>query len=135
MLPPIAELMAFLKSYPQIRNVQVLEYEVEKGVVWLIKVRCELPGEHRLQIRLRLRGEHVEYSYQLFKDRPILRWDNAPHHPELENFPHHFHDEDDTKHPSDLAGDPLADLKVVLAEIFSRIQGNNRPEAHSGGVM
>jgi hypothetical protein len=35
----------------------------------------------------------------------------------LANFPHHFHDVTDTKHPSSLSGDPLTDLPVVLAEV------------------
>jgi len=38
--------------------------------------------------------ETVEYRYQWMNpEKTILRkrWDNAPHHPELPNFPHHVH--------------------------------------------
>ena len=32
------------------------------------------------------------YGYQLLvDDKPLLRYDNAPHHPEIETFPHHKH--------------------------------------------
>lgn len=36
----------------------------------------------------------VDYSYhwQDKEKRLIPRWDNAPHHPELETFPHHVHE-------------------------------------------
>lgn len=35
----------------------------------------------------------TDYSYHWQdKDKKIIaRWDNAPHHPEIENFPHHLH--------------------------------------------
>lgn len=29
--------------------------------------------------------------------RLITRWDNAPHHPEIETFPHHIHEGDNIK--------------------------------------
>ena len=35
----------------------------------------------------------INYRYQLLdkNHESIVRWDNAPHHPELDNFPHHKH--------------------------------------------
>ncbi len=44
----------------------------------------------------------IDYSYH-WQDKEkilIIRWDNAPHHPEIGTFPHHVHDGDDIK-PSD----------------------------------
>jgi len=38
--------------------------------------------------------ETIEYRHQWMNpEKTILRkrWDNAPHHPELPNFPHHIH--------------------------------------------
>lgn len=32
------------------------------------------------------------YQWQSAKDKIIGRWDNAPHWPNLKNFPYHFHD-------------------------------------------
>jgi len=122
MLPPLANLVALLESYPQIGDIRVTEYEVQEGKVWLLKLRCMLPKGYQLQIRLRLREETIEYSYQLFRERPFLRWDNAPHHPNLENFPHHFHNEEDVKYPSALKGVPLDDLKLVLEKVIEFVE-------------
>jgi len=37
-------------------------------------------------------GAVKKYSYTLLiDDKPILRYDNAPHHPEIATFPHHKH--------------------------------------------
>jgi hypothetical protein len=36
------------------------------------------------------------YHYQDAEKKLIFRYDNAEHHPELENFPHHKHVEDKT---------------------------------------
>ena len=38
-------------------------------------------------------GALVRYSYYWLdaEDRLKVGWDNAPHHPQLENFPHHKH--------------------------------------------
>jgi Family of unknown function (DUF6516) len=55
---------------------------------------------HSLVIELRIVktleavGENWrEYSYHWQEDgKMIRRWDNAPHHKDLVNFPHHVHD-------------------------------------------
>jgi len=88
----------------------------------MYKIRCDLPEGYLLQIHLRLRAGAIQYSYQLFTTKPVFRWDNAPHYPSLANSPRHFHDDTDTVHPSDLSGDPLADLSVVLAEMIVYIK-------------
>jgi hypothetical protein len=62
------------------------------------------------------------YAYLLFTDRPLLRWDNVPHHPYIATEPHHFHDPRGAVSESPLTGDPLTDLPVVLqaVEAFMR---------------
>ncbi|MGQ9626906.1 MAG: toxin-antitoxin system TumE family protein [Anaerolineae bacterium] len=109
MLPSVTEILSLISQWPEIKGCRIIEYEKEDDIL-LYKIRCSLPGNHRLQIRLRLKEEGIEYSYQLFSIKPLLRWDNAPHHPGLTNFPHHFHDDRDMKHPSALSGEPLNDL-------------------------
>ncbi|MFQ5980578.1 MAG: DUF6516 family protein [Candidatus Heimdallarchaeota archaeon] len=32
-----------------------------------------------------------KYRYNFIVGKRIIRWDNAPHHPELATFPHHLH--------------------------------------------
>lgn len=34
-----------------------------------------------------------KYHWQSEKGGLIARWDSVPHHPEIETFPHHMHDE------------------------------------------
>lgn len=36
--------------------------------------------------------ENYKFHWQDPQGRLIKRWDNAPHHPEVEGFPHHLHD-------------------------------------------
>jgi hypothetical protein len=122
MLPPTIDLLDILARWPEISSPQVIEYEIDDGIVVLYKIRCDLPKGYFFQIRLRLRPGIVRYSYQLFAAKPVLRWDNAPHHPSLTNFPHHFHDDTDTEHPSGLSGDPLIDVPIVLAEITEYVR-------------
>jgi hypothetical protein len=58
------------------------------------------------------------YSYTLIQGcRRILGWDNAPHHPDLENYPHHFHRDDGTIVPSALAGVPEEDINLIAATL------------------
>ncbi|MCE4601077.1 MAG: DUF6516 family protein [Desulfurococcales archaeon] len=42
-----------------------------------------------------LGGSVIKYSYTLlYGGKVILRYDNAPHHPHIETFPHHKHEDD-----------------------------------------
>lgn len=117
MLPNITDIMALLANWQGVSNIRVVEYEVDAGVVLMYKVRCDLPKGYSFQVRLRLWQGALSYSYQLFTDRPVLRWDNAPHYPGLANFPHHFHDDTETRHASTLVGNPLTDLPTILPVI------------------
>jgi hypothetical protein len=122
MLPSTTDLLDILSRWTETSSPRIIEYEADASVILMYKIRCDLPKGYSLQIRLRLRADTIEYSYQLFTTRPVLRWDNALHHPSLANFPHHFHDDTDTVHPSDLSSNPLADLSAVLAEIVAYIR-------------
>ncbi len=48
---------------------------------------------------LLIRGFTVKYSYTLllYDEKSILRYDNAPHYPHIETFPHHKHENDEIK--------------------------------------
>jgi hypothetical protein len=84
----------------------------------LYKIRCRLlRPAYQLEIRLIQTGEEIIYSYQLFHDQPLLRWDNAPHFPSITNFPHHWHDESGQVNASPLTGSPEQDLSQVLTEV------------------
>jgi len=59
-----------------------------------------------------------KYTYTLIHtDRRVLGWDNAPHHPDVSNAPHHFHHADGRVEPSTLTGVPEHDIEIVLATV------------------
>lgn len=59
-----------------------------------------------------------KYSYTLVQgSRRIIGWDNASHHPDLANFPHHFHRQDGTIVSSPLTGNPERDIEHVTTEL------------------
>ncbi len=60
--------------------------------------------------------EIIDYSYH-WQDKDknlIIRWDNAPHHPELNNFPHHLHIKEQIK----------SSKKLTLIEALETIEDN-----------
>jgi hypothetical protein len=59
-----------------------------------------------------------KYGYTLIRqNRRVIGWDNAPHHPHLPDFPHHFHDEDGSVRPSGFTGNPVNDIVKVVKTI------------------
>lgn len=81
------------------------------------KIRTTIFSSFTFQIRIYFNQGHLDYSYQVFSDEPICRWDNKEHFPEIETFPHHFHALDGKIIDSPLTGKPLDDLKFVLNEL------------------
>ena len=64
--------------------------------------------------------EMVSYGYQwMDKDKNLIRrWDNAPHFPKLENFPHHIHVGEEKKV---ISGKPV-NVLAVLDEIAASLK-------------
>jgi hypothetical protein len=113
----VAELLEILSQSQIVQATQVVEYDETAFGKVLLRIRCQLPRGYNLQIWIHHEHALQRYAYQLFTDRPILRWDNAPHHPEIRGFPHHFHDEMGRELPSNLRGDSLVDVPAILDEI------------------
>jgi hypothetical protein len=89
--------------------------EISKRLYY--KIRCKLiPSKYKLDIRYIKTKKEFIYSYQVFYKKPIVRWDNGHHYPDLNNYPHHFHNNKIVK-KSGLSGDLLDDLKKVLNKI------------------
>ena len=57
--------------------------------------------------------DRYSYHYQKSNNDLVFRYDNAPHHPEIETFPHHKHVESDD---NVIASQP-PDMSEVLVEI------------------
>jgi hypothetical protein len=113
----VTDLLSLLHSHPVIRSIRIVHYDETPAGRVELKVRCRLPGNYQLQIWLHVDTSSQDYAYQLFSDRALLRWDNAPHYPSIVTTPHNFHDEGGSVRTSTLLGDPLLDLPLVLTEI------------------
>ena len=114
MLPRLEDL---LWASPKIRSFQIIDNDPIDEANVLLKIRCELASGQVVQIRLRAVTGNVRYSYQEFADKPLRRWDNAPHFPHLPNSPHHYHDLQGNITESSLTGDPIRDLQQVLGAL------------------
>jgi hypothetical protein len=108
-------LEAILRASPKVKTFQVLDNDPIDAANFLFKIRCELISGQTLQVRLRAIGGNLRYSYQEITDKPLRRWDNAPHFPDLPNFPHHYHDPSGDVIASALKGEPTSDLPQVLS--------------------
>jgi hypothetical protein len=119
----LPDLLAFLEAQRLVESLRVLVYDETPWGKTELKVRCRLSkrsgmgDRYELQVWLHHEPALQDYAYQLFADRPLLRWDNAPHYPHVTSAPHHFHNEINQVFESPLSGDPLTDLPKVLDEI------------------
>jgi len=111
MLP---QLEAILQTSPKVISFQIIDNDPIDGDNFLFKLRCALTSGHSLQIRLRAVAGAIRYSYQEFTDKPLRRWDNAPHFSHFPTFPHHSHGPQGHVVESSLTGDPTRDLLQVL---------------------
>jgi hypothetical protein len=113
----VSELLQLLRGHPWVKNVRLLNYDETPAGKLEVKIRCRLIGDYQFQVWLHHELNFQDYAYQLFSDQPFLRWDNAPHYPQIATTPHHFHDEHNHVSESPLSGNLLQDLNVVLSEI------------------
>jgi hypothetical protein len=54
------------------------------------------------------------YHWQRSHGQLVKRWDNAPHHPEIETHPHHLHDQDEEN--------VLPQQQPTLSELFAQLE-------------
>lgn len=113
----LAELISRLENSGFCENIRIVETAFFSTAQFSCKIRATIFSTFTLQIRLYCNHEHWDYSYQIFDDEPLCRWDNKEHFPELSNHPHHFHTKDGEVVASPLCGDPRQDLNFVLNEL------------------
>ena len=117
------ELISILKTSEFVSKIEVKAIDEVKGRA-IYKIRCNLiPSKFKLEIRFVRIEEEILYSYQLFSDKPIIHWDNAPHYPAIKTYPHHFHTRDGNIKESELKGNTIEDLPVVLSMIKAALGG------------
>jgi len=115
--PDLQKILSILDVSSVIVKREVLiADEISERAIY--KIRCHLLlSKYHLEIRFIQTEQEMFYSYQLFSDHPIIRWDNAPHFPKIESFPHHFHNVRGQVESSELKGMPEKDLSLVLDKI------------------
>ena len=92
---------------------------------FFLKFKAILTGGYRLQVRIYFNRGHVDYAYQLLTGEvALLRWDNKEEFKHLSSFPHHHHNHLGDIESSDLTGEPLHDLPLVLDRIKEFISVN-----------
>ena len=113
----VDDVLGILRTNALIKNTRVVHLDETPSGKLEVKIRCQLPKNHQLQIWIHVEPEFQDYAYQVFTSVPLLRWDNAPHYNYLSTAPHHFHGEREKVHESSLTGNIQQDLRTVLQEI------------------
>lgn len=125
-LPTLLSLITtLLQESPLCQAVSVVETQQFSAEQFFCKVRADLEQRLELQVRIYYNRGHCDYSYQLFRDVPIMRWDNKEDCPGLANFPHHHHTLDGKIVSSPLSGEPEQDLPVVLQAITAFVEATS----------
>ncbi|MBW1649374.1 MAG: hypothetical protein JRJ44_01600 [Deltaproteobacteria bacterium] len=114
MNPLVESLIGILKRHSAVQSIRIVNYDETPAGKLELKIRCSLVKNYKMQIWLHHEPKFQDYAYQLFTDHPILRWDNAPHYPDIATAPRHFHDASNNVSESYLTGTAQKDLKKVL---------------------
>jgi hypothetical protein len=96
---------------------KIVQTQVDStGHVYVLKARAELANGWILHYWEHGTGKVRRYSFQvLIGRRMVVRWDNAPHHREVESFPHHKHAGRTIEASKDMT------VELVLAELKAMI--------------
>ncbi len=91
-----------LLTSPVVTDMRVIQ-EQALGDVGYFRIRCKLANTDEVLFMERFRWkngaiavEKYSFHWQNAEAKLIRRWDNAPHHPEINGFPHHLHDADES---------------------------------------
>jgi hypothetical protein len=111
------EVISYLKESKLVSRVEIKTIdEIHESGIY--KIRCRLiPSKYKLELRFVKAKGQILYSYQLFSNAPIIRWDNSPHYPKIKTHPHHFHAHNGKIIKSELKGNVIMDIKKVLSAI------------------
>jgi len=69
----LGRLVTELQVHPTCRKVTVVETKEFSFDQFFLKIRAELAGDYKLQVRVYYNRGHVDYAYQFFGDLPVMR--------------------------------------------------------------
>lgn len=125
----LRELDELISASPEVIDVQIIRrsvWDTELEKVALYRYRLKMSDRSLLELTERLVEEKGTLSIKRYRHhwqspdgQVIKRWDNAPHHPEIDTFPHHLHDgsESNVIGHGEIAG--LNALRIVISLIVS----------------
>lgn len=119
---------ALLLSHPLIQAVELVRF-VANHLDGYLRARCILANGDFLEIAIHILVHNSQvtiddYRYQWMnhgRSHLRRRWDNTPHFPHLENFPHHCHIEQEDHVESSIA----LDIAGLLVRIEQQLTINN----------
>jgi len=76
--PLVSDILRLLQAHPLVQSLRVVEHDETPLGKLVLKVRCQLAESHRFQLWLHHEPAFQNYAYQLFTDRPLLRWVTYP---------------------------------------------------------
>lgn len=116
-----------LSANPLVREVQILrrsirDTELEKVLNYRYRVTLADGGlvemtERVLELRSSLEVTKYRHHWQASTGKLIKRWDNAPHHPEIDTFPDHLHDGAENQVVNHAPINGLEVLRLILDEL------------------
>ena len=88
----VKDTIDFLKSNASVKKIVVIESIVLAENEKLTAI-VHLADSSILHIKERFRnGDLIKYSYHNIRTDKFIRWDNVPHHRDLNTFPDHKHE-------------------------------------------
>ena len=127
----LRELDELISASPEVIDVEIIRrsvWDTELEKVALYRYRLKMSDRSLLELTERLVEEkgtlsikRYRHHWQSHDGQVIKRWDNAPHHPEIDTFPHHLHDgsESNVIGHGEIAG--LNALRIVISLIVGDI--------------
>lgn len=87
------DILKLLNESAIVQTYEILAFEQE-GNSYFFKCKILIKNNTELFVLESFRDNFFIYSYhwQDHEKKLIIRWDNAPHHKEIDTFPHHMHD-------------------------------------------
>ncbi|OGG52302.1 MAG: hypothetical protein A3F84_23370 [Candidatus Handelsmanbacteria bacterium RIFCSPLOWO2_12_FULL_64_10] len=112
----VGQIIAALRRSPLVKELEVLEV-IEEESVQFLRVKAEIVDGSLLYVREAFFPDHSKYSYhwQTRTGEMLIRWDNAPHHPEISTHPDHKHAGEQVRPSSRVSvEEALAELSEAL---------------------
>jgi len=95
------DLDALISASPAIIDVDIIRRDIrdtglEKIALYCYRIKLKDGSTIEITERLLEEGKKLDttkyrYHWQTQSGKLIKRWDNAPHHPEIDTFPNHLH--------------------------------------------